>query len=166
MKKILIMAIAGLSLVMGSCNSGNKKQATMSDGDFKYEVDDFADLQILRYQVPEFDSLSLQQKELIYYLSQAAIEGRDILFDQNGRYNLAIRRTLEAIYKNYNGDKESKDYKEFLVYLKRVWFSNGIHHHYGEEKFLPGFSESFFTEQVNGLDPKTVPTMEGQSVFS
>ncbi|MFR9166092.1 MAG: dipeptidyl-peptidase 3 family protein [Dysgonomonas sp.] len=119
---------------------------------------------MLRYKVPEFESLSLQQKELIYYLSQAAIEGRDILFDQNGRYNLAIRRTLEAIYENYKGDKTSNDYKEFEVYLKRVWFSNGIHHHYGEEKFLPAFSQEFFKEQVKALPAQKVPVKPNQTV--
>jgi dipeptidyl-peptidase-3 len=153
------MAITGLAVALGSC-SGNKEQ----DEEFVYEVDAFADLQVLRYQVPGFASLSLQQKEMIYYLSQAAIEGRDILYDQNGRYNLAIRRTLEAIYLNYKGDKTSKDYQEFEVYLKRVWFSNGIHHHYGEDKFLPGFSIDFFKEQVKQLPAEQVPVKEGQSV--
>ena len=127
-------------------------------------MDQFADLQILRYQVPDFNLLSLQEKEMIYYLSQAATEGRDILFDQNNKYNLAIRRTLEAIYANYKGDKSSKDYQEFVVYLKRVWFSNGIHHHYGEEKFLPGFSRSFFEAQVKALPIKKVPTKGKQTV--
>jgi len=136
----------------------------MGQDNFIYEVDAFADLEILRYKVPEFESLSLQQKELLYYLSQAAIEGRDILYDQNGRYNLAIRRTLEAIYENYKGDKSTADYSEFLTYLKRVWFSNGIHHHYGEDKFLPGFSVSFFEEQVKALPAEIVPVKEGQSV--
>lgn len=164
MKKTILMAITGASIIMSSCG-GNKSQETVSgNSDFKYEVDEFADLQILRYQVPEFESLSLQEKELIYFLSQAAIEGRDILFDQNGKYNLAIRRTLEAIYENYKGDKSSKDYQEFETYLKRVWFSNGIHHHYGEEKFLPGFSKEFFEAQVRELPTDKVPTKENQSV--
>ncbi|GAB6123968.1 dihydrofolate reductase [Dysgonomonas termitidis] len=127
-------------------------------------IDAFADLEILRYYVPGFNNLTLEQKELVYYLSMAAVEGRDILFDQNNRYNLAIRRTLEAIYGNYKGDKSSADYKEFEVYLKRVWFSNGIHHHYGEEKFLPGFSKEFFAEQVKNLPAELVPVKEGQSV--
>ncbi len=142
----------------------NKAIAKDGNDDFKYEVDQFADLQILRYQVPDFNLLSLQEKEMIYYLSQAATEGRDILFDQNNKYNLAIRRTLEAIYANYKGDKSSKDYQEFVVYLKRVWFSNGIHHHYGEEKFLPGFSRSFFEAQVKALPIKKVPTKGKQTV--
>jgi len=161
MKKTVIMAITGLSLMLGSCNDGNKKDVA---DNFTYEVDAFADLQILRYKVPGFESLNLQQKEMLYYLSQAAIEGRDILFDQNGKYNLAIRRTLEAVYENYSGDKSSKDYQEFEVYMKRVWFSNGIHHHYGEEKFLPGFSINFFETQVRALSAEKVPSMENQSV--
>lgn len=157
------MAIAGLSVALGSCKNEKAGDAPLNE-DFTYEVDAFADLQILRYQVPGFESLSLQQKEMIYYLSQAAIEGRDILFDQNGKYNLAIRRTLEAIYENYKGDKTTQDYKEFEVYLKRVWFSNGIHHHYGEEKFLPGFSKEFFEAQVKALPAEKVPTRENQTV--
>ncbi|MDR1810948.1 MAG: dipeptidyl peptidase 3 [Prevotella sp.] len=163
MKKQVIMAITGLAVMLSSC-SGNKEQQDNEENGFVYEVDAFADLQVLRYQVPGFESLSLQQKEMIYYLSQAAIEGRDILYDQNGRYNLAIRRILEAIYLNYTGDKTSKDYQEFEVYLKRVWFSNGIHHHYGEEKFLPGFSVDFFKEQVKQLPVEQVPVKDGQSV--
>lgn len=164
MKKTIAMAMTGLSIVFGSCG-GNKPQDTASQNDdFMYEVDAFADLQILRYKVPEFESLSLEQKELIYYLSQAAAEGRDILYDQNGKYNLAIRRTLEAIYENYKGDKTDKNYQEFEIYLKRVWFSNGIHHHYGEEKFLPGFSKEFFEAEVRKLPADKVPAMENQSV--
>lgn len=162
MKKTVLMAMTGMSILLGSCSDKNKQAAT--EQEFTYEVDEFADLQILRYQVPEFESLSLQQKELVYYLSQAALEGRDILFDQNGRYNLAIKRTLEAIYEGYKGDKNTTDYKEFEIYLKRVWFSNGIHHHYGEEKFLPGFSKEFFSEQVNSLSAEKVPTKENQTV--
>lgn len=165
MKKTVLMAMTSVSVILGSC-SDKKQDAGINKTaqEFVYEVEAFADLEILRYNVPEFESLSLQQKEMLYYLSQAAIEGRDILFDQNGRYNLAIRRTLEAIYENYNGDKTSADYKEFEVYLKRVWFSNGIHHHYGEEKFLPGFSKEFFAEQVKQLPADKVPVKEGQTV--
>ena len=162
MKKIFILTILGFSTML--IPFADKAVAQTSNDNFKYEVDEFADLQVLRYQVPDFNSLTLQEKEMIYYLSQAAIEGRDILFDQNNRYNLAIRRTLEAIYQNYKGDKTSNDYKEFVIYLKRVWFSNGIHHHYGEEKFLPGFSQSFFETQVKSLPTKQVPTKTGQSV--
>lgn len=169
MKKTVLIAMTGLSMMFAGCGGGQKNTSTQSDpdivpADFKYEVDEFADLQILRYYVPGFKNLTLEQKELVYYLSMAATEGRDILFDQNNRYNLAIRRTLEAIYENYKGDKNTQDYKEFEVYLKRVWFSNGIHHHYGEEKFLPAFSQSFFAEQVKALPVEIVPVKDGQSV--
>ncbi|MBF0575703.1 dipeptidyl-peptidase 3 family protein [Dysgonomonas sp. GY617] len=164
MKKTIAMAMTGLSIVFGSCGGNNSQNTTSQDDNFTYEVDAFADLQILRYKVPEFESLSLEQKELIYYLAQAAAEGRDILYDQNGKYNLAIRRTLEAIYANYSGDKADKNYQEFETYLKRVWFSNGIHHHYGEEKFLPGFSKEFFEAEVKKLPADKVPVMENQTV--
>lgn len=163
MKKNLLVIMAGLSFAFLSCNQ-NTASTSSNEGDFAYEVDTFADLEILRYQVPGFESLSLQQKELVYYLSMAALEGRDILFDQNNKYNLAIRRTLESIYENYKGDKNSQEFKNLETYLKRVWFSNGIHHHYGEEKFLPTFSQSFFAEQVKALPANLVPTKEGQSV--
>jgi len=126
-------------------------------------VDKFADIQVLRYEVTGFEDLSLQQKTLVYYLSQAAIEGRDILFDQNCRYNLVIRRTLEAVYEHYKGDKSSSDWAEFEVYLKRVWFANGIHHHYGEEKFLPGFSQTFFAEVFKSIDAEKLPLTNGQT---
>ncbi len=144
--------------------TGNKTASPEKAQSFSYEVDKFADLQILRYLVPGFESLTLNQKQLLYHLSQAAIMGRDILFDQNCRYNLAVRRTLEAITENYKGDRSSADYKAMEVYLKRVWFSNGIHHHYGEEKFVPGFSEEFFVSAVKGLDPNAVPVRDGQTV--
>ena len=126
-------------------------------------MEQFADLQILRYRVPGFENLSLQQKELVYYLTEAALQGRDILFDQNGKYNLRIRRTLEAVYTGYKGDKNTPDFKAMEVYLKRVWFSNGIHHHYGSEKFVPGFAPEFFKEAVLSVDASTLPLAEGQT---
>ena len=131
--------------------------------DSDYTVEQFADLQILRYRVPGFENLSLQQKELVYYLTEAALQGRDILFDQNGKYNLRIRRTLEAIYTGYKGDKNTPDFKAMEVYLKRVWFSNGIHHHYGSEKFVPAFAPEFFKEAVLSVDASTLPLAEGQT---
>lgn len=131
---------------------------------FSYIVDQFADLQILRYQVPGFENLSLRQKQLLYYLSEAALMGRDILFDQNGRYNLVIRRTLEAVYQYGTVDKSSADYQAFEVYLKRVWFANGIHHHYGEDKFIPGFSEAFFDASVRSVDASLLPLKVGETV--
>lgn len=131
---------------------------------FSYIVDQFADLQILRYQVPGFENLSLRQKQLLYHLSEAALMGRDILFDQNGRYNLVIRRTLEAVYQYGTVDKSSTDYQAFEVYLKRVWFANGIHHHYGEDKFIPGFSEAFFEAAVRSVDASLLPLRADETV--
>lgn len=132
--------------------------------EFSYIVDQFADLQILRYQVPGFENLSLRQKQLLYHLSEAALMGRDILFDQNGRYNLVVRRTLEAVYQYGTVDKSSADYQAFEVYLKRVWFANGIHHHYGEDKFIPGFSEAFFDAAVRSVDVSLLPLKAGETV--
>lgn len=132
--------------------------------EFNYIVDQFADLQILRYQVPGFENLSLRQKQLLYHLSEAALMGRDILFDQNSRYNLVIRRTLEAVYQYGTVDKSSTDYQAFEVYLKRVWFANGIHHHYGEDKFIPGFSEAFFDAAVRSVDASLLPLKAGETV--
>ena len=133
MKKLAIFGIVLIAL--SACH----KQET-----FDYTVDKFYDLEILRYQVPEFESLSLQQKTLVYHLTEAALQGRDILYDQNGRYNLRIRRALEALYTQYKGDKKSEDFVNFEKYLKRVWFANGIHHHYASDKFQTEFTQEWF----------------------
>ena len=133
MKKFILFGFALITL------SACQKQQT-----FNYTVDKFYDLEILRYQVPEFDSLTLQQKTLVYHLTEAALQGRDILYDQNGRYNLRIRRTLEALYIQYKGDKNSEEFLNFEKYLKRVWFANGIHHHYASDKFQPEFTQEWF----------------------
>ena len=143
---------------------GGNPKTTAEAEKFDYTVEQFADLQILRYRVPGFGDLSLKQKELVYYLTEAALQGRDILFDQNGKYNLTIRRMLEAIYTGYKGDKNTPDFKAMEVYLKRVWFSNGIHHHYGSEKFVPGFTPEFFRQAVQSVDAATLPLAEGQTV--
>lgn len=135
-----------------------------NDKGFDYVVDRFADLEILRYQVPGFESLTLKQKQLLYHLSEAALMGRDILFDQNCRYNLPIRRTLEAIYISYEGDRQTPDFLALETYLKRVWFANGIHHHYAEDKFQPGFSAEFLKKAISQLDPALVPVRPGQSI--
>lgn len=135
-----------------------------NDNGFDYMVDRFADLEILRYQVPGFESLTLKQKQLLYHLSEAALMGRDILFDQNCRYNLPIRRTLEAIYTSYKGDRQTPDFLALETYLKRVWFANGIHHHYAEDKFQPGFSAEFLKKAISQLDPALVPVRPGQSI--
>lgn len=125
--------------------------------DFKYFVEQFEDIRILKYKLPAFESLSLKQKEYIYYLSQAALAGRDILWDQNFRYNLLIRKTLEAVIDTYPDDKNSDEYKEFLVYAKRVFFANGIHHHYSSDKFRPGFQQSYFESLVKGSEQSELP---------
>lgn len=131
---------------------------------FIYQTEQFADIKILRYQVPGFEELSLRQKELIYYLSEAARCGRDILFDQNNKNNLSIRRTLEAIVKSYDGDRNCEDFQSFMVYTKRVWFSNGIHHHYSMDKFLPQFSEEYLGELLANTNHDLLPFLEGEDV--
>jgi len=127
-----------------SCSSPIKEKS-----DFNFFSEQFADLKILRYQVPGFDELNLDQKKLVYYLSQAGLSGRDIMYDQNYRHNISIRNTMEKIYTDYNGDKSSDDWKKFETYLKRIWFSNGIHHHYSNDKFEPGFSIAFLEKLLN-----------------
>lgn len=123
----------------------------MSAEVFQYAGERFADIQMLRYQVPGFDELTLRQKTLIYHLSQASLLGRDILWNQNGRFNLRLRRILEAVYTHFSGDRSSADFAAFAVYMKRVWFSNGIHHHYGCEKFQPGFTQEFLHQALEQL---------------
>ena len=123
----------------------------------------FADIQMLRYELKGFENLSLTQKIYIYCLSKATLVGRDITFDQQGKYNLRIRKTLEAVYRHYEGNRESEDFKAFEVYLKRVWFASGIHHHYGCEKFVPGFSEESFYEMVEAVADEYLPLSKGQS---
>ncbi len=133
------------------------------DKNFDYHVDRFADIEVLRYEVPEFDRLTLQQKKMLYYLTQAAQAGRDIIWDQNGKYNLQLRQLLENVYTNYSGDRNSKDFKAFEKYLKQVWFGNGIHHHYSNDKFKPEFSEAFLTAQVNALPAEKLPLADGET---
>lgn len=132
--------------------------------DFKYKDCRFADIQMLRYRLDGFDKLTLRQKKLVYCLAEAALWGRDMTFDQFGRYNLKIRKTLEAIYTGYDGDRNSSDFKGLETYLKRVWFSNGIYHHYGCDKFEPGFSKDFFVSAVKRIDHKQLPLQDGQGV--
>lgn len=131
---------------------------------FNYIVEQFADLQLLRYRVAGFENLSLWQKELIYYLSEAALEGRDILFDQNGKYNLQIRKLLEAVYVSYSGDRNNPEFQGLEVYLKRVWFSSGIYHHYACDKFVPAFSPEFLREYIEQVDVASLPLKDGESV--
>lgn len=155
MKKILSAIMIASMASAGATAAENK--------DFNYHVDRFADIEVLRYEVPEYNRLTLQQKKMLYYLSQAAQMGRDIIWDQNGKYNLQIRQLLEKIYTKYNGDRESKDFKAFEKYLKQVWFGNGIHHHYSTDKFRPEFSKEFFEEQVAGLHDCCLPLNPGQT---
>ncbi len=135
----------------------------MSNNTFTFIVEQFADLRILRYPVSGFEDLSLKQKELVYYLSQAAVEGRDILFDQNYKHNLTIRRTLEAVYEHYHGDRSTNNFRELEIFLKRVWFSSGIHHHYSTAKMKPGFSEEFFREAIENIDFKHLPLKKNET---
>lgn len=133
------------------------------DKNFDYHVDRFADIEVLRYEVPEFSGLSLNQKLMLYYLSEAAQAGRDITWDQNGRYNLKIRKLLESVYRNYTGSRETADFKAFEKYLKQVWFGNGIHHHYSTDKFTPEFSEEFLAAEMTKLPAGALPLRDGQT---
>ena len=138
----------------------------MRQDSFNYTVEQFADLQLLRYKVDGFEQLDLPHKQLIYYLSQAALEGRDILFDQNGKYNLQIRRLLEAVYLYFEGDRSGSEFHALEIYLKRVWFANGIHHHYACDKFIPGFSAEYFRSLIDSLDCAVLPLEKGETVAS
>ena len=150
MKHSLLTMFISLSAL----GAGGALSATAQTDDFKYTNEQFADIQMLRYKVEGFEQLSLRQKTLIYHLSEAALAGRDILFDQNGRYNLRIRELLETVYRDYKGDRKSKDFQGLTLYLKRVWFSAGIHHHYGNEKFVPEFSEKWLRTTLASLNYK------------
>ena len=131
---------------------------------FSYAVDRFADIQVIRYKVPGFEDLSLDQKKLVYFLSKAALEGRDILYDQNGKYNLRIRKMLEAVYTHFDGDRSDKEFIALEIYLKRVWFSNGIHHHYATDKFVPDFSPEFLRDALRKTDASELPLADGMSL--
>ncbi len=150
MKQSLLTMILSLSAL----GVGGAATANAQTDNFKYTNEQFADIQMLRYKVEGFEKLSLRQKTLIYHLSEAALAGRDILFDQNGRYNLRIREMLEIVYRDYKGDRKSKDFQGLTLYLKRVWFSAGIHHHYGNEKFVPEFSEKWLRTTLASLKYK------------
>lgn len=133
---------------------------------FNYTDEKFADLQLLRYRLPGFDALSLEQKKYIYYLSKAALSGRDITTDQFGAYNIRIRKLLEAIFVGYNGNRDSVEFQNLVIYLKRLWFSNGIYHHYGCEKFVPGFSSSYLREVIDNTDKSLLPLKENETIDS
>ena len=155
-KKLIIPAMASLA-IMSSCSQGNNKP---TPADFDYTADRFADIEVLRYQVPGFEELTPQQRIFIYYLTEAAIAGRDMLWDQNGKYNLAIRDLIEGVYTNYKGDRNDSDFKALETYLKQIEFANGIHHHYSMDKFKPGFSQEWLASQAAALPEGTVTDIE------
>ena len=142
--------------ILGDYFSKSNYYTPESSEDFEYKIDQFADLKIIRYQIPGWDELTLKEKKLVYYLTQAGLSGRDIMYDQNYRHNLAIRSALENIYNNYTGDRSSDDWMEFETYLKRVWFSNGIHHHYSHDKLNPGFSSDYLTGLMEATDTELI----------
>lgn len=146
------------AMLIASCSSPDQKQ------EFRWTVDRFADIKVMRYQVPGFDDLSLRQKKLVYFLSQAALSGRDILFAQNGAFNLPIRKTLDAIVASEKTDRTSPEWSAFMTYTKQVWFASGIYHHYGNDKFVPGFSETWFRTAVAACDPALLPLRPGTGV--
>lgn len=150
--------------MLTACSNPKKQADSCQNQDFKYLVDEFADIKIMRYQIPEWDGLTLQQKEYLYYLGEAAKCGRDIIADQNFKYNLTIRKTLEAILESYNGNRACEDYNNFVVYAKRVFFSNGIHHHYAEDKFFPEISQEYFAELVKNSDTSLLPLAKNETV--
>jgi len=163
MRSIKQILIISMGLLLFACN-GFQNEPDKAEGDFEYYVEQFADLRILRYQVHGFDSLTLNQKKLVYYLSQAALCGRDIYYDQNGKYNLAIRRTLEIIYETYSGNRETEEFSEFIIYLKRIWFSSGIYHHYSTDKFIPGFTQAYFNSLIKNSNNNKFPLKPDQSL--
>ena len=155
-KKIMAAALVSIT-TLTACNSSQKE---IAESEINYNVDRFADIEVIRYTVPGFEDLSLNQKLLVYYLTEAALTGRDILWDQNNKYNLQLRDLLENVYTNYQGSKNSADYLAFEKYLKQVWFGNGVHHHYSMDKFVPEFSEEFLREQIAALPEDKRPADE------
>jgi dipeptidyl-peptidase III len=153
-----------LALVMGGSLKLRAQAPEGEDGSFVWQTEQFADLRILRYQVPGFDELPLNKKKLLYYLSEAALSGRDMIYDQNYRHNLYIRRTLEAIVRGYQGERMGPDWEAFLVFTKRIWFSNGIHHHYSSKKIDPGFPSEYLRELIRHTDATSLPLLDGQTV--
>jgi dipeptidyl-peptidase-3 len=162
-KRLCVLAF--IALVLFPAVGCQKADLTSeAAGDFTWQVDQFADLRILRYQVPGFEGLPAAQKELIYYLSEAALCGRDIIFAQNYKHNLTIRRTLDAIVKGYKGERSDLQWEQFMIYTKRVWFSNGIHHHYSTDKFMPGFAPEYFASLIKESESVEFPLTQDQSL--
>ncbi|MFO7867069.1 MAG: dihydrofolate reductase, partial [Candidatus Aminicenantes bacterium] len=163
MKKTWVLLLLTAFFVITGCQKPAERPVDAAD-DFQWEVDRFADLRILRYQVPGFNDLTPKQKELIYYLSEASLWGRDIVTDQNYKHNLTIRKTLDAVVEGYQGNRNTPEWREFMVYTKRVWFSNGIHHHYSTDKFIPGFSPEYFKSLIENSEGADFPVKDGQSL--
>ncbi len=163
MRKTLVFTFLMIISMLISCEKEEDKMSVVQD-DFKYQTEKFADIAILRYKVPGFEELNLKQKELVYYLYEAALAGRDIFYDQNYKNNLFVRKTLDAIVRSYRGDRQTDEFKNFLVYAKRFWFSNGIHHHYANKKFTPEFSVEYFKELLQNTDVKMLPTAEDETL--
>lgn len=171
MKLINSFAYCLAAAALISCgNNGDKKEGgahkdsvAVAPDTMKYEVDQFADARVLRYKITGFEELSAKQKEMLYYLSEAALAGKDIIWDQNYKYNLTVRKALEAIVSSYKGDKTSPDWSKFMIYAKRVWFSNGIHHHYSSNKFTPDCSKEYFAELIKNSDTALLPLNEGEN---
>jgi len=166
MKYLITYALLLSFALLSSCLKENDSQMKKDRDNFKYQTEQFADLAILRFKVPGFEELTLKQKELVYYLYEAALSGRDIYYDQNFKHNLEIRKTLEAIAASYGGDRENDQFKKFMIYTKRVWFSGGIHHHYSNMKFRLEFTKEYFAELVKGSDAKLLPLADGENADS
>lgn len=162
-KTMMMLSAMGAGVLMHSCKSDNKTGATDGGSSFNYECDRFADLQVLRYEIPGFEELTPKQKELAYYLYEAANCGRDMIYDQKYKHNLTIRKTLEAVISNYKGDKNTEAYKQLETYAKKVFFANGVHHHYSNIKFVPECSFDFFAEAVKATPAEQLP-LNGKSV--
>ena len=156
MKRILTI-IAMNVMIFGATGCEKNGKTNDNEGEFQWTVDRFDDIRVMRYRVPGFEELELDQKLLVYYLSEAALSGRDILFDQNFRYNLIVRRTLEGIYRTWAGDRKTPEWAAFETYIKKVWFANGVHHHYSGDKFTPGFSEEYFEALLAGTPNEVLP---------
>ncbi len=168
MKRSFILITSALAFSLTACQEQGAKDSTTnsSDSTFQVTAEGFADLQVLRYEVPGFNELTLNQKKLAYYLSQAALCGRDIIYDQKSRYNLLVRKTIESIYGSYKGDRTTADWDKFKTYAGRFWFSNGYHHHYGNEKFVPECSFDYFSSLVKNSDPRNLPLNKNESIDS
>jgi len=164
----VILPFSFLLLILIGCGKNENKmdltKNSQEQDNFQYQTEQFADLAILRYQVPGFDGLTLKEKELVYYLYEAALSGRDIYYDQNYKNNLFIRKTVDAIVRSYKGDRQTEEFKNFMIYAKRVWFSNGIHHHYSNKKFTPEISPEYFTELLINSDEKLFPIVKNETV--